>query len=100
MFKLLKKAAMVGLGLHSRVNEVVDEWVDRGEKNQSKEAKKVKNFLSRVEKDGEALDQKLSEVCSKVLSVANLATREEVTRLAGRVDDLVQRFDRRKKGAS
>jgi polyhydroxyalkanoate synthesis regulator phasin len=93
MFRIVKKITLAGLGLQARANEIVDEWVKEGERNQRKEAKWVKDVLARLEKDTVSLDEKLSKACKKTLSVIDLASREELTRLSKKVDDLISHLE-------
>ena len=93
MFKLVKKLVLAGLGLQARANEIVEEWVKEGERNQRKEAKWVKDLLARIEKDAVSFDQKIGDVCKKATSLIDLPSREELNRLAKRVDDLISRFE-------
>ena len=93
MFNLFKKMVLAGLGLQARANEIVEEWVKEGERNQRKEAKWVKNLLARLEKDAVSFDQKIGEVCKKATSLIDLPSKEELNRLAKRVDDLISRFE-------
>ena len=93
MYKLFKKLALAGLGLQARANEILEEWVKEGERNQRKEAKWVKDLLARLEKDAISLDQKIGNVCKKAVSLIDLPSREELNRLAKRVDDLISRFE-------
>lgn len=93
MFKILRKAAMVGLGLQARANQVIDEWVKEGEHNQRKEAKWVKDLLDRLEREAEPLDEKLNQVYKKALSLFDIPTREDFNRLSKKVDELLSRLE-------
>jgi polyhydroxyalkanoate synthesis regulator phasin len=93
MFKLFKKAVLACLGIQARANEVVDEWVKEGERNQRKEAKWVKDLMARFEKDAESLDQKIGDIYKKALSLIDLPSREELNRLSKKVDDLISHFE-------
>lgn len=99
MFGILKKAVLAGLGLQARANEIVDEWIEKGKGNQRKEAVKIKTFLDRLEQDAQSLERTAGELCGKVLSFADLASREEMNKLSKKVDDLSNRFERTQKAA-
>ena len=94
MIKLLKKVALVGLGLQARVNEVVEEWVEKGEGNQRREARWVRDFLNRAEKDADYVDRKVGDACKKAFSLTKLASSDEVSKLAVKVDELADRVER------
>jgi polyhydroxyalkanoate synthesis regulator phasin len=93
MFKFLKKAVLAGLGLQARVNEIVEDWVKEGERNQRKEAKWVKDLMAQLEKDAASFDQKANDLYKKVLSLIDLPSREEMSKLSKKVDDLISRFE-------
>lgn len=93
MFKLLKKVVLAGLGLQARANEMVDDWIKEGERNQRKEAKWVKDLMDRLEKDTASFDQKANDLYKKALSLIDLPSREEINRLSKKVDDLISRFE-------
>ncbi|GEM_PF-1905484 len=93
MFKFSKKMVLAGLGLQARINEIVEDWVKEGERNQRKEAKWVKDLMARLEKDTASFDQKANDLYKKALSLINLPSREEMNRLSKKVDDLISRFE-------
>ncbi len=93
MFDFLKKVVLAGLGLQARANEMVDDWIKEGERNQRKEAKWVKDLMDRLEKDTASFDQKAKDLYKKALSLIDLPSREEMNRLSKKVDDLISRFE-------
>lgn len=94
MFDLFKRIVLAGLGLQARANQIVDEWVQEGQRNQRREAKWVRDILGRLEKDTAALDRKVGQVIGKVTSLVDMPSREELNQLSRKVDDLVSRFER------
>lgn len=93
MFKFSKKMVLAGLGLQARINEIVEDWVKEGERNQRKEAKWVKDLMARLEKDVASFDQKAHDLYKKALSLVDLPSREEMNRLSKKVDDLISRLE-------
>jgi len=93
MFELLKKVVLAGLGLQARANEIVDDWIKEGERNQRKEAKWVKDLMARLENDAASFDQKAHDLYKKALSLVDLPSREEMNRLSKKMDDLISRFE-------
>jgi polyhydroxyalkanoate synthesis regulator phasin len=93
MFKLFKKVVLAGLGLQARANEVVNDWIKEGERNQSKEARWVKGLMDRLETEAASFDQKANDLYKKALSLVNLPSREEMNRLSKKVDDFISRFE-------
>ena len=97
MFNLVKKVVLAGLGLQARANEIVEEWIKEGERNQRKEAKWVKDLMARLEKDVEPVDQKIGDLYKKALSLIDLPSREELNRLSKKVDEVISRFEQAQK---
>ncbi len=94
MFDLFKKAVLAGLGLQARANQVVEEWVQEGERSQRKEAKWARDMLGRLEKDSATLDRKFGEVVGRLTSLIDVPTRDELAELSRKVDEIVSRMDR------
>ncbi len=96
MFGIAKKAIYVGLGLSGRVKEVVEELVTKGEENQSSEARRVKAFFetveNRCERRKDDLDQKMGELCSRVVNKVSLPTKDDFNRLEKELHELSGRF--------
>ncbi len=90
MFTLLKKAALVGLGVTERAKEVLDDLSKKGEENQSDGANKLKSFLESGERIEAECNQKIEDVCKRVTRSVRIPNRADIERLEKGLADLAE----------
>lgn len=88
MFTMLKKAALVGLGLTEQAKETVSALAKKGEENQSEEAVRLKALFESAEKGERECSQKLDDLCQRIAGGVKLPMRADIDRLKKEVADL------------
>lgn len=94
MFSILRKAALVGLGLTEHAKEVVEELARKGEASQSEEAQRLKSFFASAEKGEQELNQKLSDLGQRIAGGIRFPSRADLDRLEKELSELAAQFRR------
>jgi len=92
MFEIIRNAMLAGFGVQERVNEFVRELVEKGELSSSQGAKLVKEWSAKAEKSGEELNKTASELVSSAIGKLNVATKDDLDKLARKVQALSARI--------
>lgn len=66
MMTILKRTALIGLGIAEHLKETLDALAEKGESNESEEAKKIRAFFASKEKTEMECRQKMADVCDRV----------------------------------
>lgn len=88
MVKLMRKMVMAGLGVEAKARETLEDLIRRGEENQNKYAKKMKEQVSGLEKDLKELEKKEREIVDRVMAKLPIATKADMDRLEKRIQEL------------
>ena len=91
--KVFRKMVLAGLGLQVKLNEVVDELVEKGQHNERREARAVREWMERTLQSREELDRRFQEAVQKAVSTLGLPTRKDLEALEARIQELAQRLD-------
>jgi len=98
MLELLRKAALAGLGIvtlkEEKVKEMINELIQQGELSKEEGNRFIKELRERVEKNRTELEKKIGDILRRSLDKMNLATKEELARLAERHQELLARIER------
>ncbi len=92
MGELLSKTILFGLGAltvtREKAEEVVDMWVKKGEVNRDEAQKIVDDFVEKGRQERQVFQETVKKELNKVMSEVKLATKEDVARLEGKIDEL------------
>lgn len=91
--QLFRKMVLAGLGLQVKLNEVMDDLVEKGQHNDRREAQAVREWMERTLRSREELDQCLQEAVQKAVSSLGLPTRKDLESLEARLQELVERLE-------
>lgn len=94
MFRLIRKAVMVGIGFGAQGFERLDEFEKEGERSQKEYAKAARSLLSELEKNSEKLERKCRSAADRVFERSPIPTRSDFNRLEKKVHDLAARIER------
>ena len=86
--EMIQKTLMAGLGVPEKINEVVDELVEKGELSESQGAKLVRECTEKVSRTGDEINRTVSELINKALEKMNIPTRDEVDKLNKKITTL------------
>ena len=86
--EMIHKTLMAGLGVPEKINEVVDELVEKGELSESQGAKLVRECTEKVSRTGDEINRTVSELINKALEKMNIPTRDEVDKLNKKITTL------------
>jgi len=88
IFDMVKKALLAGLGVQQSVQNFLDDLVKKGELSDGDAAKLLKDWINKTEESAQELEKKINEGLSKTLSVMNLPSRQDISRLEKQIEDL------------
>ena len=97
--ELVHKALMMGIGIPEKINELVDELVQKGELSESQGARIIRECSEKVGKSGDELSRSVSEFVSKALEKMNVPTGDDIEKLNRKVSALSSRV-KKLEGAS
>lgn len=88
----LKKILNASLGMaiiaRNKVNEIINELVDKGKMSQAEGEKFINDLKSETEKSRKTAEDEIRKVIAKVLEKMDIPTKEEFDRLEKRVKAL------------
>ena len=90
VFDMVKKALLAGLGVQQSVQNFLDDLVKKGELSDGDAAKLLKDWINKTEESAHELEKKINEGVSKTLSVMNLPSRQDISRLEKQIEDLAK----------
>lgn len=93
MYSLMRKAVLAGLGVRSKVNEVVDELVKKGESAQDQPALKVREFVASCEQSARGAERLLKEGVDAVAKVVRTTGRTDLDVLERKLQELSQKVE-------
>jgi len=103
VYSIVRKALMAGLGMQEKVKELVEDLVKKGELNEHEGAKLMKEWMEKAKHSGGDINKKVTEGLSKGYEKANIATKDDMDKLAKKVQQLtvrVKKLENEMKGES
>lgn len=94
MLTLLRKAALIGLGLTEQAKEMVELLAKKGEENQSEEAQRIRAFFDSAEKGGREINQKAEDLYQRLAGKIKVPTHADIERLEKELADLAAQLRR------
>jgi len=91
VYDMVRKALLAGLGMQEKVKELVDDLVKKGELNEHEGAKLMKEWMEKAKTSTGDVNKMFSENIAKGLEKANIATRDDMDKLARKVQQLTIR---------
>ena len=91
MFDVIRKAMLAGFGVQEKVNEFVQEMIEKGELSSSQGAKLVKEWSNKAEKSGEELNKTVADLVKTAVGKVNVATTDDLEKLSRKVQALSAR---------
>lgn len=95
MFETLDKLMLASLGALSmtreRAEKIFDEYVSRGKVEKESRSGFVKDMMDSAEKARHDLEKIIGDQVRKTLEQMNLPTRDDITRLEGKIEQHTQR---------
>lgn len=92
MSDLFNKTILFGLGAitvsKEKAEEIVDMMVKKGELSREDAQKVVDDFVEKGKKEKEVLQDTIKTELNEILDQAALATKEDIGRLEGKIDEL------------
>ena len=88
MYDVVRKALLASLGVQEKVKELLDDLVKKGELNEREGAKLMKEWLQKAEAQSKDVNRMFVEGVSKGYELANIATKEDLDKLAKKVQQL------------
>ncbi len=98
--ELVHRALMAGIGIPEKLNELVDDLVQKGELSESQGAKLVKECSDKVSKSGEDITKGITETVNKALEKMNIPTADEIEKLNKKVTSLAARVKKLEEASS
>ncbi|MFH0871695.1 MAG: hypothetical protein V1878_04285 [bacterium] len=102
MFEVLRKVILAGLGMvtlkEEKVKEIVNDLIEQGQLSKEEGNQFVKDLGERLERNRAELERKVGEILNRTLEKMNLATKEELSRLAKEQQELLTRIERLERG--
>lgn len=85
MIELIKKAMLTGLGVASltkeKVEEVAQEFVEKGKLTEQEGKKLVDELMAKSEESKEDIKKQVDELVAKTLAKMDIATKEDIAAL-------------------
>lgn len=100
VYEIVRKALLAGLGMQEKAKELIDDLVKKGELNEREGAKLLREFVDKAKGSTEEWNKKVSEGMSKGYELANIATKDEVDKLAKKLQQLTVRVKKLENEAS
>lgn len=91
VYEMVRKALLAGLGVQEKVKELVDDLVKKGELNEREGAKLMKEWMEKAKSSTDGVNRMFSEGVSKGLEKANIASKDDLDKLARKVQQLTVR---------
>ncbi|MBI5189634.1 MAG: hypothetical protein HZA22_03015 [Nitrospirae bacterium] len=91
VYDIVRRTLMAGLGMQDKVKELVDDLVKKGELNESEGAKIMKEWMTKAKTSSTDMNRMVVDTVSKGYEKANIATKEDMDKLAKKVQQLTVR---------
>ena len=91
VYDVVRKALMAGLGMQEKVKELVEDLVKKGELNEHEGAKLMKEWMAKAKTSSTDVNKKVVEGLSRGYEMANIATKDDMDKLAKKVQQLTVR---------
>ena len=91
VYEMVRKALLAGLGMQEKAKELIEDLVKKGELNEREGAKIMKEFMEKAKTSTEDWNKRVAGSVTKGYELANIATKEEVDKLAKKVQQLTVR---------
>lgn len=88
MYDVVRKALLASLGVQEKVKDLLDDLVKKGELNEREGAKLMKEWVEKAEAQSKDVNRMFVEGVSKGYELANIATKEDLDKLAKKVQQL------------
>ncbi|RQD77908.1 MAG: polyhydroxyalkanoate synthesis regulator [Candidatus Syntrophonatronum acetioxidans] len=92
MGDLFNKTFYFGLGAltitKEKAEEIVETWVKKGEVSRDEAKTWVDEFVAKGEKEKKVLEETINTELNNIINEANLATKEDITRLEEKIEEL------------
>ena len=88
MYDVVRKALLASLGVQEKVKDLLDDLVKKGELNEREGAKHMKEWVEKAEAQSKDVNRMFVEGVSKGYELANIATKEDLDKLAKKVQQL------------
>lgn len=92
MFEKLDELMYAGLGAVSMTREkaekIFDEYVERGKADKNAKSGFVKEMMDNAEENRKRFENMISEQVKKTVENLNLATKDDIKRIEGKIDQL------------
>ena len=96
MFELIKKSLLTGVGLavltKEKVEELGKELASQAKLSENEGKEFVDNLIKQSETARKDFEARINTAVQKAVSTLNLASRDEVTKLSAKVDELTARL--------
>jgi len=97
MFELMKKTLLAGLGTavitRTKVKEIMQKMVDQGKITSEEADRYTQELMDNGEKELREISEQISKSLGRLPSTFNLAEKDTLEALLGRVDNLEKRLD-------
>ncbi|MBL7048365.1 MAG: phasin family protein [Nitrospira sp.] len=87
----MHKALMAGIGIPEKINELVEDLVNKGELSESQGAKLVKECSEKVEQTGDDLSKTIADLINKANEKLNIPSKDDVEELNKKLKVLTAR---------
>ena len=92
MFDLIRKTLLTGMGLAvltaEKAEEFAKELVQKGQLTQQEGKKLAQELISKAEQSSKEYEEKIKIQVNKVISSMNIATKDDITDLSKKIDEL------------
>jgi len=92
LFEATRKALLAGVGVQTKVRELIDELIEKGELSETQGAKLIKEWSEKADKTGKDFGKSITELIDKALDTMNLPARDDVEKLNRKVMALSARI--------
>ena len=100
VFEIVRNAMLAGFGVQEKVTEFVNDLVAKGELNDSQGAKLVKEWSAKAEKTSDEFNKSVSELTGSAAAKMNVATKDDLDKLARKVQTLSTRIKKLEEAAT
>ncbi len=92
MIESLRKVGLLGIGVLSiteeKINQVVNELVEKGEMNKEEGKTLVREILTEKKKQMQDFEEKISEDVQNAIGKSKIALKDDVSRLEDKITEL------------
>src|SRR5512143_157125 len=88
MYDVVRKALLAGLGVQEKVKELLDDLVKKGELNEREGAKLMKEWVDKAQTQAKDVNKMVAGGVAKGYELANIASKEDMDKLAKKVQQL------------